>query len=121
VVVNGEDGLDEVTLAGATLVTCVEGDRCSELSWRPPDFRVSQTDVGALQASSPEHSAAMIRDVLAGASGPPRDIVVMNAAAALWAADPGCGLADCSQQAQDAIESGQASKLLNDLVEASHS
>ena len=85
-VVRGDDGLDEVTLNGRTqVVEVVDGD-IGQFAWRPADFGLQEADRSDMQVNGPEASAAMIRDVLAGAPGPPRDIVVLNAAAALWTA-----------------------------------
>ena len=65
----------------------------------------------------PEQSAAIIREILAGRSGPPRDVVVANAAAALWTAGRGDSLAACAELAAEAIDSGAARDLLKRLAE----
>lgn len=119
-VVCGEDGLDEVTLSGPTRVTEVVDGQLRDLIWSPADFGLAPADNQAMLVDGPEPSAALIRQVLAGETGPPRDIVVLNAAAALWTA----GLSDdplrCAAAAAEAIDSGAARGLLARLAELSH-
>lgn len=121
VVVNGRDGLDEVTLADETDVTVVEDGELRQLSWAPEDFGVERTGLDSMTVSTPKESAAMIRSVLEGDKGPHRDIVVLNVAAALWTARRAAELTDCAAMAANAIDSGDANKLLQQLGEASHS
>ncbi len=119
VVVCGEDGLDEVTLAGATSVSEVSAEDVRQFDWRPSEFGLEESDRTSMLASGPEASAAMIRGVLEGQPGPPRDIVVLNAAAALWTAGYADSTSDCAARAADAIDSGAARELLTRLAEAS--
>jgi anthranilate phosphoribosyltransferase len=120
-VVSGEDGLDEVTLAGATLVSEVTPDAIRQFQWVPEEFGIERGDLTALRVDGPERSADMILGVLDGQPGPHRDIVVLNAAAALWTAGESPSLAVCRQRAAEAIDQGAARKTLAALVEASHS
>lgn len=120
VVVAGEDGLDEVTLSGATRVTVVEGRERRELIWHPADFGLKEAGKESMLIDGPAASAAIIRRVLAGEPGPARDIVVLNAAAALWTAGVSDSLPQCAQQAATAIDSGAAQTILQQLVEATH-
>jgi anthranilate phosphoribosyltransferase len=115
-VVHGSDGLDEVTLGGVTQVTeAVEG-QSRELEWSPSDFGLQPSPREPLLVDGPPHSAAVIRDILAGTPGPPRDIVVANAAAALWTVVRAESLVQCAKLAAEAIDSGAASGLLAKLV-----
>ena len=116
VVVRGEDGLDEVTLAGPTQVIEVRGDTLREFSWTPADFGLSPQPLSGLQVGSPAESAAVIRLILAGEHGPARDIVVLNAAAALWTAGHSATLPQAANAAAAAIDSGAAGRLLADLA-----
>lgn len=120
-VVYGEDGIGEVSLAGPTQVTEVIGGELREFTWTPTDFGVGQTgkpDVrSALLVDTPQQSAELIRRVLAGEPGPPRDIVVLNAAAALWTAGHSPDLTTCAAAAAAAITSGQSQTVLARLVE----
>jgi anthranilate phosphoribosyltransferase len=118
-VVCGEDGLDEVTLSGTTHATEVTPSGICEHRWQPPQFGVSPSDLDPLRVDGPEASAAMIRDVLGGRQGPTRDIVVINAAAALWTASRSDSLEECARLASDAIDSGQASQVLLGLIRVS--
>lgn len=119
VVVCGEDGLDEVTLAGCTHATLVTRDGLCEATWAPADFGIEAATLESLHVDDSEASAAMIRRVLDGIAGPPHDIVVINAAAALWTAGTASSLAECAQQAAMAIDSGAARDVLARLVEVS--
>jgi anthranilate phosphoribosyltransferase len=117
VVVHGTDGLGEISLSAATEVIEVRGnDEMHRFTWRPEDFGVATTSREALQVAGPEESAAMIRRVLAGERGPPRDIVVLNAAAALWTAEVSGSPLACAERAAQAIDSGDAQRLLNAWV-----
>ena len=73
-----------------------------------------------LKVDGPEASAAVIRQVLAGQKGPPRDVVILNAAAAIWLAGAAETLAVAAQRAATAIDSGQAARQLERLAAVSH-
>ena len=120
VVVSGRDGLDEVTLAGETQVSEVTPQGAHETAWAPTSFGLPRGDLDSLRVDGPEASAAMIRQVLAGQSGPARDIVVINAAAGLWTARRADSLRQCAALAAAALDSGAAKRLLADLAEVSH-
>ena len=111
-VVHGEDGIDEVSLSAPTCVTLVEGDELTELTWRPEDFGISATDRASLLVEGPEQSAERILGVLDGETGPCRDVVLLNAAAALWVAGKSANLKACASWAGEAIDSGKATRLL---------
>jgi len=119
-IVCGEDGLGDVTLAGVTNVTEVTKDKVREFNWRPEDFGIATQPLDGIHVTSPAESAEVIHGVLAGKHGPARDIVVLNAAAALYCA----GVADNPRQAAsetiDAIEGGAARRSLERLVTLSH-
>ncbi len=116
-VVQGEDGLDEVTLAGPTRVTEVLPSGLRNFTWTPSDFGLAPASLESLGVNNPQESAAMIRDVLQGAPGPARDIVVLNAAAALWTAGRAESPLACAELAAAAIDLGAASDLLRRLVQ----
>lgn len=121
-VVSGEDGLGEVTIAGTTYVTDVQGiiRSSDELRWTPADFDAPTSPVDSLIVNSPAASAAIVREVLAGAAGPARDIVVVNAAAAIWTAGRAATTHDAAIVARKAIDSGAARELLAKLVQMSN-
>jgi anthranilate phosphoribosyltransferase len=121
VVVCGEDGLDEVTLNGVTRVSNVEAGRVADLRWKPDDFGLTDQGMESLRVDGPEQSAAIIRQVLDGLAGPARDIVVLNAATAIWTAGRAESLKDGAVQAAAAIDRGAARQLLMSLAALSHS
>ncbi len=120
VVVSGTDGLDEVTIAGTTEAVLVGQQPPKPFRWQPADFGLQPASSESLVVAGPEDSAQMIRRVLAGEKGPPRDMVVLNAAAALWTAEKAGTPRECAQLAIAAIDSRQAAELLERLVELSH-
>lgn len=119
-VVCGEDGMDEVTLGGRTDVTEVHDDGQLEYSWQPSDFGRESAGSEAMQVETPGESAVMIRDLLGDAAGAPRDVVILNAAAALWLAGRANAPLACAQLAEEAITSGAAADLLDRLGRLSH-
>jgi anthranilate phosphoribosyltransferase len=88
-----------------------------EFIWTPADFGLSAASKESMLIDGPAASAALIRNILSGASGPPRDIVVLNAAAALWTAGKDTSPAACARLAAETIDSGAARDLLDRLVE----
>ncbi|MFM9068407.1 MAG: anthranilate phosphoribosyltransferase [Planctomycetota bacterium] len=120
VVVTGSDGLDEVTLSGATHATLVTSPQCTTFEWNPSDFGFQPTSLSSLTVADPAGSAHVIQEVLAGQPGPAREIVILNAAAALWTARFHSDLQSCASAAADAIDQGTAKKLLADFARLSH-
>ena len=119
-VVSGDDGLGDVTLASKTQVTEVSSQGQREFTWEPEDFGVPRSRLDSLTVDGPAASAALIRSILAGRPGPPRDIVVLNAAAGLIAAGKATEPKAAAEMAVAAIVSGAARSLLQRLVERSH-
>jgi anthranilate phosphoribosyltransferase len=117
VVVHGADGLDEVSLSGPTHVIEASGGTLRHFDWTPDDFGLETANLEAMQVDGPAESAAMIREVLDNRSGPPRDIVIANAAAALWTVGCDPSLLKCAQLAAGTISSGVARELLAQLVQ----
>lgn len=118
-VVHGDDGLDEVTLSAKTNVFIVGTESMQSLTWQPEDFGFAPIDRSALLVSGPEASAVMIRGVLSGQPGPAREIVLANAAAALWVVGKATDLREGVGIAGEAIDSGSATKLLSQLASLS--
>jgi len=115
-VVHGSDGLDEVTLDGTTHVIEAVDGKLRHFEWKPVDFGLEPASKESMLISSPEESAAVIRRILDGHRGPARDIVVANAAAALWTVGRSDSLEECVKQASEAIDSGAANDLLTRLA-----
>ncbi len=106
---------DEVSLFGPTDVIDVSAAGTHRVRWTPEDFGVATRPASALaelEVEGPAASAAAIRDVLAGLGGPRRDVVVLNAAAVLWAAGHAADLPSARSAAERAIDSGAAAGLL---------
>ena len=119
IVVCGEDGLGEITIAGPTNVTLVESGKLTEQRWSPHDFGLADGNLAALSAEDPAASAEIIRGILAGRPSPARDVAILNAAAALWVSGQADSLPAAAQLAAAAIDSGAARDLLAKLVETS--
>jgi anthranilate phosphoribosyltransferase len=121
-VLRGTDGLDEITTAGATQILEVHAGLVKPLfTVSPQDFGLAVSPTAGARASSKEDTVAMIRDVLSGQRrGAARDLVVLNAAAALHVRT-GDGLLDCAARAQRAIDEGAALAKLEALIAMSHS
>jgi anthranilate phosphoribosyltransferase len=115
-VVHGSDGLDEVTLGGITDVIEAADGRTQRFQWQPADFGLEAAGRDTMLVAGPEESAELIRGILRGRSGPPRDIVVANAAAALWTVGRYASLPECVQRAAEAIDTGAARGLLARLA-----
>jgi len=96
-VVYGRDGMDEVSLGAATMVGELKDGKVTEYEIHPEDFGLAMASNRALKVETPQQSEALLRAVLAGAPGPARDIVILNAGVALYAAnvvaDMGAGIA----------------------------
>ncbi|MBA61647.1 MAG: anthranilate phosphoribosyltransferase [Planctomycetaceae bacterium] len=107
-VVCGSDGLDEITLTGNTDVTEVTPHNTSDTHWEPSMFGLTATELTGMEASDPSESAAKIRAILNGENGAGRDIVVINAAAAISLGKPELSLTECTTAAQQSIDDGAA-------------
>jgi anthranilate phosphoribosyltransferase len=111
-VVTGGDGLDEVTLDGPTAVHWIDQGTITKQTWTPADFGLPRVSAAAVRVAGPSASAALIRACLAGKSGPVRDLVLANSAAALVVAERAPTLAEGMAVAGQAIDSGAAAHLL---------
>jgi anthranilate phosphoribosyltransferase len=119
-VVSGNDGLGDVTLAGETHVTDVSDNGINEFIWKPESFGIARQPLAALAIDSPAASAALIRRILAGNPGPARDIVLLNAAAALITFGKSDEPKSAVAEAAAAIDTGEAGNVLARLVQRSH-
>ena len=120
-VVCADDGVDEIDLAGETRVIEVAGGGTEEWFVRPGELGVEGASLDRIAGGSPEDNAAVVRRVLDGEQGPPRDVVVLNAGAAILAGGGAADLAEGVAKAGDAIDSGAARDVLARLVERSSS
>jgi len=108
VVVYGRDGMDEISLGASTLVGELKDGEIREYEIHPEDFGMTMASNRALRVETPEQSMAMLRGVLDNVPGAPRDIVVLNAGAALYAANVASSIADGIERAREALASGAA-------------
>jgi anthranilate phosphoribosyltransferase len=115
-VIHGEDGLDEVSPAGATLAMLVEGERITPLTLRPEDADVEPFPIGHVQGGDAMANAKLLRELLGGAPGPTREVVVLNAAAALWVASVSPSLKDGASRARIILDDGSALAKLDALA-----
>jgi anthranilate phosphoribosyltransferase len=120
-VVHGEDGLDEMTLGGPTLVYELKGGDIRSYRVTPEEVGVRRASGQAVKGGSPEQNAATMRAVFGGETGPLRDIVLLNSAAALVAADKAATLAEGVPLAARAIDSGAAGEKLGRFIEVTTS
>jgi len=116
-VVRGAGGIGEFSLAGETLVAEVKKGTIQHYAVTPEDFGVSRAPLDSLVSGTAAENAARIRRIFAGESGPARDIVVANAAAALVAAGAAANFREGAKLAAAAISSSAAEKKLAALVE----
>jgi len=119
-VVWGRDGLDEVSLGAATLVGELKNGHIREYEIHPEDFGFAMSSTRALRVDTPEESRALLLSVLNNQAGPARDIVVLNSAVALYAANVVDSVEAGIARANDALSSGAAKAKLEQLVTAVH-
>ncbi|SER11757.1 anthranilate phosphoribosyltransferase [Giesbergeria anulus] len=115
-VIYGRDGLDEISLGASTLVGELKNGQITEYEIHPEDFGLPMVGTRQLRVETPEQSRAIVLEVLAGKAGPARDIVCLNAGAALYAANVADSITTGLALAQQAIDSGAAQAKLEALV-----
>jgi anthranilate phosphoribosyltransferase len=116
VVVYGKDGMDEVSLGAATLVGELKDGKVTEYEIHPEDFGLAMASSRAFKVETPEQSKAMLLGVLDNMDGPTKEIVLLNAGVALYAANVTNSMLEGIQQAREAIESGAAKAKLVQLA-----
>jgi anthranilate phosphoribosyltransferase len=124
-VVHGEDGLDEVSVSTSTVAYEVADGTVTGHTFQPENFGVGRSDLDALRGGDATHNAGRANAILQGETGPQRDIVVANAALAIYAAHPTAGvrgaslakgLLECARIARECIDSGAAAAKLHSFV-----
>ena len=116
ITVHGSDGLDEITISGPTHVAELKHDFITEYTIEPKQFGLDAAPLEAVQVKDAAEARARVEAVLGNEPGPSRDIVILNAAAALYVAGIAASLWDGVAMARDAIESGRARAKLQQLV-----
>ena len=115
-VVSGDDGIDEISITGPTRVIEVVDGGTSEWFVSPDDFGLERAELGDVAGGTPKENAAATRAVLEGEKGPRRDLVVLNAAAAILVGGRAVDFAGGVDAAKEAIDSGAAAAVLARLV-----
>jgi anthranilate phosphoribosyltransferase len=115
-VVYGRDGMDEISLGAATLVGELKDGQITEYEIHPEDFGMSMMSNRGLKVAGAEESKAMLLEALGNGPGTPRDIVTLNAGAALYSANVVGSIADGIRLARDTIASGAARAKLEEYV-----
>jgi anthranilate phosphoribosyltransferase len=118
-VVYGRDGMDEVSLGAATMVGELKSGEIREYEIHPEDFGMPMASNRSFKVTTPQESLAVMREVLDNRPGPARDIVALNAGAALYAANVAASIQEGIAKATKALESGAARAKLDQLVNAS--
>jgi anthranilate phosphoribosyltransferase len=119
-VVHADDGLDEISIGSETHVAELKDDEIATYTVQPEDFGMQRADLSTIRAEDAEHSLAIIRSVLANEQGPAKDIVCLNAGAAIYAAGLVSSLAEGVGRAQEVIASGEAAAKLEQLIKATN-
>ena len=120
-VVHGFDGLDEITLTGETQVAELKSGHITTFSINPKDFGYSLCSTEDLKGGTPEENAFLIRNILNGDQGPKTDIVILNAAAALYLGGKAESISQGILVAINSIKSGAANKKMDELCRVSNS
>jgi len=116
-VVHGSDGLDELTVTGPSQVAEWHQGKVTRFEVTPEAAGLPRSSIEALKGGDAVHNAAALRRLLEGETGAYRDIVLLNAGAALLVADHASGLGDGVAMAAAALESGRAKACLDRLIE----
>jgi anthranilate phosphoribosyltransferase len=115
-VVCADDGVDEISVAGRTRVVEVADGGTEEWFVAPEDLGVERVGIEAIAGAEPAHNAEIVRGVLGGEPGAARDVVCLNAGAAILAAGGAHDLAAGAERAREAIDSGAAEGVLERLI-----
>ncbi len=115
-VVCSDDGVDEISIADRTRVVEVADGGTVEWFVTPEDLGIERSELSSIAGAEPEQNAAVVRAVLAGEAGPARDVVVLNAGAAILAAGSAHDLGAGVERAHQALDSGAAEGVLERLA-----
>ena len=118
-VVHSDDGLDEISLAAPTRVSELKDGIVKSYAVQPEDFGLTRRSLESLEVDSPQQSLEMVKLALSGKPGPARDMLALNAGAALYAADVTPTLKDGVALATKVLAEGAAKKKLEEFLEAS--
>jgi anthranilate phosphoribosyltransferase len=120
-VVHGDDGMDEITISAPTSVAELKNNEITEYKIQPEDFGFTQHPVSHIRVKNAAESLEMVNSVLNNEAGPARDIVALNAGAAIYVAGLTASHKAGIERALEVIESGEARQKLLDLINESNS
>ena len=115
----GEDGLDELTTTGPSRVFQLRNGKVDDFELDPKDLGLGRARADELKGGTPAENAALLRQVLNGDTGPHRDVVLLNAAAAILAAGRAEDWPQAMDVARESLDSGRAAQVLSRLIETS--
>jgi len=120
-VVHSRDGLDEISIGDVTDVAELKDGEITRYTIEPEAFDLQRVAIDYIKADGPDQSVAMIRGLLGGEAGPARDIVALNAGAAIYVSGLASSLADGVKKAQQVLDSGDGLARLEKLAALSQS
>ena len=115
-IVHGSDGLDEITITGETMVSEVSGGCIKNYTITPEQFGLSRADIKEIAGGDSEANADIIRNILGGERGHKRNIVVLNAGAAIYVGGKAESMAEGIKLAQELLDNGSAAAKLNRMI-----
>lgn len=115
-VVHGQDGLDEISLCGTTSVCEVNHGKLNRFVLDPAQFGFSYCKPKDLVGGNPQENVEIARQILAGQTGPKRDVVLLNSAVCLYMGKEGMTIPECIKLAAETIDSGKAMEKLNQFI-----
>ncbi|MEE9327498.1 MAG: anthranilate phosphoribosyltransferase [Cocleimonas sp.] len=120
-VVHGDDGMDEISISAPTSVAELKNGEITEYTIKPEDFGIAQHEISNIRVNNPEESLEMVNSVLKNEASPARDIVALNAGAAIYVAGLTASHNAGIERALEVIASGAARKKLLQLINESNS
>jgi anthranilate phosphoribosyltransferase len=118
-VVHGADHSDEISITGKTTVCQLRDGTIANYQVEPEEVGLKRASLEAIQGGTPEKNAQILRRIFRGEAGPTRDVVLLNGAAVFMAAGKVSSLREGVQMARESIDSGQAMKKLEALIQFS--
>ena len=119
-IVHGSDGLDEITISGSTRIAELNAGKIRDYTVQPEDFDLERADITSLRVDSTKEAQDMLLSVLDNHPGPARDIVLLNAGAAIYVAEKADSWIQGVEVARDMLTSGAAKQKMQALVEFSN-
>jgi anthranilate phosphoribosyltransferase len=120
-IVHAEDGMDEISIATPTFVAELKNGEVSTYTIQPEDFGMQRASLEEIRATDSAHSLEIIKSVFENKPGPAKDIVSLNAGAAIYAAGLTSTLAEGVKKAQDVIAAGAVNEKLEQLIAKTNS